>query len=292
MGEYCCLLLRVGTTYTLFSDGLHTGVNLGGKISRVTWAPEMSEDRRTPWLRLILFMVAMFLITLSAPFVNFLYFFLMFGITWAFLRWEGDESIVELGLDFDKRFVPHISIGAIAAALATALVAAIAFFFGGQLRPANEITTDLIITVILNAALFSFFEELTHRGYILTRMENLGGRGAAIIFSSLFFSLGHFSWWELAGFDILLIVLFTFNMFLGGVVLSLSYYWSGRRLWVPIAFHFIWNVIAYIMFPSFPGVVVTQPEIFQIEWGLTTIIGFLFGLTILWSLLASEKNKE
>lgn len=252
----------------------------------------MTEDRRTPWLRLILFMFAIFLIILSAPIVGIMYFFLMFAITWAFLKWEGDESIVELGLDFDKRFVPHISIGAIAAALATTLVIAIAFFFGGQLRPVNEITGDLIITVILNAVLYSFFEELTHRGYLLTRMENLGGRGAAIIISSLFFALGHFSWWEPAGFNILLIGLFTFNMFLGGVVLSLGYYWSGQRLWVPIGFHFVWNVIAYIMFPSFPGVVVTQPEIFQIEWGLTTIIGFLFGLTILWSLLAADKNKE
>lgn len=237
-------------------------------------------------------MFAMFLIALSAPLVGILIFILMYATTWAFLRWEDGESITELGFDIDNRFGPHISIGAIAAALATALVVAIAFFFGGQLRPFNEINGDLIITVIINAALFSFFEELTHRGYILTRMENLGGRGAAIIFSSLFFSLLHYSWWEPAGFNILLIVLFTFNMFLGGVVLSLSYYWSGRRLWIPVGFHFVWNVIAYIMFPSFPYDTVTQPEIFQIEWGITTIIGFLFGLFILWSFLASEKNKE
>ena len=221
-------------------------------------------------------------------------FALMYIGSWAFVRWEGGESVSELGLDIDKRFGPHIIIGAIGATLAVAVVVVIAFFFGGQLRPFNEINGDLIINVIFNAALFSFFEELTHRGYILTRMENLGGRGAAIIVSSLFFSLGHFSWWELTGFDILLIVLFTFNMFLGGVVLSLSYYWSGRRLWVPIGFHLVWNVIAYITFPSFPdpAVVVTQPEIFQIEWGFTTIIGFLFGLTILWSFLAGKKNKE
>ena len=183
------------------------------------------------------------------------------------------------------------TIGAIAAALAAALVVAIAFFFGGQLRPLNEINGDLLFNVIFNTTLFSVFEEITHRGYILTRMENLVGRGAAIVFSSLFFSLLHFSWWEPAGFNIPLIALFTFNIFLGGVVLSLSYYWSGRKLWVPIAFHFMWNVLAFIMFPSFPTVAVVQPEIFQIEWGVTTIIGFLFGLTLLWSFLASEKNK-
>ena len=267
----------------------------------------MTDDQRTPWLKLILFRLMMFLIALMYVVVRTLFigeqlasastlvvfggFALMYIGSWAFVRWEGGESVSELGLDIDKRFGPHIIIGAIGATLAVAVVVVIAFFYGGQLRPFNEINGDLIINVIFNAALFSFFEELTHRGYILTRMENLVGRGAAIVFSSLFFSLLHFSWWAPAGFDIPLIVLFTFNMFLGGVVLSLSYYWSGRRLWVPIAFHFMWNIIAYIMFPSFPTEAVVQPEIFQIEWGVTTIVGFLFGLSILWSFLASEKNK-
>ncbi len=252
----------------------------------------MAGNRRIQWLRLILFMSAMLLIFVSAPIVNIFVFLFMYTLTWAFVKWEGGKSIVELGLEFDNQFFPHITIGAVAAAISTILVAAVAFFFGGQLRPFNEITGDLIFALITNAVLFSFFEELTQRGYILTRMEELGGRGAAIIFSSLFFSLLHFSWWEPAGFDMVLIGLFTINMFLGGVVLSLSYYWSGRRLWTPIAFHFMWNVLAYIMFPSFPQEVVIQPEIFQIEWGITTIIGFLVGLSILWSFLAIEKNKE
>lgn len=250
----------------------------------------MTDTRQQSFLRLLLFMCAMFLIALSAPIANILIFLFMFTIAWAFVRWEGGESIVELGLDVDDRFGSSIIIGAIAATLAAALVTLVAFFFGGQLRLVSEITGDLIFTVVLNAVLFSFFEELTHRGYILTRMENLAGRGAAIIFSSLFFSLLHFSWWEPAGFDILLIALFTFNIFLGGVVLSFSYYWSDRKLWVPISFHFTWNTLAYIQFPSFPQVAVIQPEIFQIEWGITTVFGFLFGLLILWSLLTSAKK--
>jgi membrane protease YdiL (CAAX protease family) len=236
-------------------------------------------------------MLALFLIALSGSFVSYLIFVFMYLVTWAFLSWEGGESISELGLEIDNRFSPHLIIGAIAAALGTTLVAVIAFFFGGQLRSLDEITGYLVINVVINAALFSFFEELTHRGYLLTRMEKLTGRGPAIIFSSLFFALIHFDWWGPAGYDLFLISLFTFNLFLGGVVLSLSYYWSGRKLWVPISFHFIWNVFAYILFPEFPNEPVVQPEIFQIEWGITTIVGFLLGLSLLWSLLATEKNK-
>lgn len=258
----------------------------------VDWAPYMTDDQQTQWLRLILFMTVMFLLTLSAELLNIFYFFLMFIVTWAFVQWEGSGSIAKLGLDIDNRSGFRFIIGVLAAVFSVGLVTAIALFFGGQLRPTSEITADWMFVVITNAVLFSFIEELTHRGYILTRAEKLVGRGLAIVLSSLFFSVLHFSWWGLAGFNMLLIFIFSLNMFLGGVVLSFSYYWAGRSLWAPIGFHFMWNVLAYTLFPSFPEIPVIRPEIFQIEWGLTTIIGFLFALSILWGFLATRQNKE
>ena len=270
----------------------------------------MTDAQQARWFRLILFMIANLLIVLMAPvsyslftgdllalvatLIFFLTFILMYIVTWAFVRWDGGESIEELGVPVDSRFGSHITIGAIAGAIGAAFVVAIAFFFGGQLRTFvnTEETMNLIVNEIIITAPTAFFEELVHRGYILSRMEDLAGRRSAIFLSSIFFSLLHFSWWATPGFPVHLILLFTFNIFLGGVVLSLSYYWSGRRLWVPIAFHFMWNFLAYIMFPTFPREAVTQPEIFQIEWGITTIGGFLLGLSILWSFLATEKNKE
>ena len=122
-------------------------------------------------------------------------------------------------------------------------------------------------------------------------MDELWGKWKAIILSSLVFSLMHFSWWTPLGvISPDLILLFTFNIMLGGVVLSLGYYLSGRRLWVPIAFHFAWNMVAYVLFPYFPVDYVWMPQVFQIEWGITTIAGFLFGLSILF--LALKKNIE
>jgi len=149
----------------------------------------------------------------------------------------------------------------------------------------------LIMNQVIITVPTAMFEELVHRGYILTRLEDLSGRRSAIVLSSIFFSLLHFSWWASPGFPVHLIILFSFNLFLGGVALSLSYYWSGKRLWVPIAFHFTWNMIAYPFFPSFPRETVFMPEIFQIEWGLTTIIGFLFGISLLWGLLQAKKKE-
>ncbi|MGY5863951.1 MAG: type II CAAX endopeptidase family protein [Candidatus Thorarchaeota archaeon] len=267
----------------------------------------MNEDRQIKWLKLILFMGLNFLIVLMAPIVGvlftgeiyqlagtlvfFLTFILMYTVTWAFVIWDGGKNISELGIDFDADTVPHIVIGAIAGTAAAVSVVLFALIGGGQLRPFDQITADLIMNEIIITVPTAVFEELTHRGYILTRMENLTGRRNAILLSSIFFSLLHFSWWASPGFPLHLIILFSFNMFLGGVALSLSYYWSGKKLWVPIAFHFMWNMIAYHLFPQFPRDTVIMPEIFQIEWGITTIVGFLFGISLLWGILASRKKE-
>jgi hypothetical protein len=80
-------------------------------------------------------------------------------------------------------------------------------------------------------------------------------------------------------------------MFLGGVVLSLSYYKSGEKLWIPIGFHFTWNLFGYLFFPRFPNEPVIAPEIFQIEWSVTTILGFILGLSLVWVFL-TELNRR
>lgn len=267
----------------------------------------MNEDRETNFLKLVIFMGLNFLIVMMAPVVNvlftgelyqlagtlvfFLTFILMYTITWAFVIWDGGKYISELGIDFDDDTVPHIFIGAIAGVAASVMVLVFALVGGGQLRPVEQITADLIMNQIIITVPTAVFEELVHRGYILTRMEDLTGRRSAIILSSVFFSLLHFSWWASPGFPIHLIILFSVNLFLGGVLLSLSYYWSGKKLWVPIAFHFMWNMVAYLTFPQFPREPVITPEIFQIEWGVTTIVGFLFGISLLWGILQSKKKE-
>jgi len=268
----------------------------------------MKEDRQIKWLKLILFMAITVLIFLMSPIVSilftgdllqlvgtlvfFLTFILLYGFTWAFVKWDGGRDVSELGFVIDDAdAISHVAIGAIAAIAASVLVIVFAVVGGGQLRPFDQITADLIMNQIIITAPTAVFEELAHRGYILTRLEDLTGRRSAIFLGSIFFSLGHFSWWASPGFPIHLIILFSINLFLGGVLLSLSYFWSGKKLWVPISFHFVWNMIAYLLFPRFPNGTVIMPEIFQIEWGVTTIIGFLFGISLLWGILGSKKKE-
>ena len=266
----------------------------------------MKRDPVYEALKVILFMAFMLMIVEISPVISGLFtgelfelmataaffgtFVLMYLVTDIFARSEG-SSIGKLGMEFDDSAVPHIIIGTIAGTIAASIVIMIAFFFGGQLRPVEQMTADLLVSEIIITAPTAVFEELAHRGYILPHIEALAGKTPAIIISSIFFSALHFSWWAEPGFPLHLILIFSFNIFLGGVLLSLSYYWSGRKLWVPIAFHFAWNMLAYIIFPVYPRDPVLLPEIFQIEWGITTIIGFLIGLSIIYGLLGSRKKE-
>jgi len=218
---------------------------------------------------------------------------LMYVALVAFLRWENGGDITGLGIQFEKKTTSHIIVGLVAGSVGALLVYFIAMYFGGSLRPAAEINADLIATEILITVPVALFEELSYRGYLMPRIERLSSRTTAILLTSIWFAVLHFGWWlPLGTVPWHLILIFNFNLFLGGVVLGVSYYLSGNRLWVPIAFHFAWNMIAFILFPVYPHDPVLMPEVFQIEWGITTILGFILGLSLVWVLLQELKNKK
>ncbi|MHA2228517.1 MAG: CPBP family intramembrane glutamic endopeptidase [Candidatus Thorarchaeota archaeon] len=271
----------------------------------------MNIGNREKLLRVVLYVFIAFLIVAMTPFiagplegselyelVGTLLFFLTFILTYlavyTFVRWEGGTSVSDLGINLDDRDTfPHLVIGLVAGAAAVIVVVLLALTFGGELRPVSEIGENVLANVIVVTVPTAIFEELSHRGYLMPRMVELWGKNKGIIISSAFFASLHFGWWiPLGTIPYHLVLLFSFNMFLGGVVLSFSYFWSGNKLWVPIGFHFAWNMVAYIAFPSFPTAIVTSPELYQIEWGLTTIPGFLFGLSLIWMLLYQLKLKK
>ncbi|NHJ13913.1 MAG: CPBP family intramembrane metalloprotease [Candidatus Thorarchaeota archaeon] len=220
-------------------------------------------------------------------------FLLMYLAILGFIKWEGHSDVTELGIKWDSETHIHLVIGAIAGIGAALAVYLVALVFGGSLTPIESINADLIISEIVITAPVAFFEELCYRGYLMTRIESVSNRGAALILSSLWFGLLHFGWWFPFGtIPPHLILTFTASMVLGGIVLGISYYLSGRRLWVAIAFHFAWNMLAYILFPVYPREPAVLPEIFQIEWGITTLPAMLFGLSLIWILLDIFKKKE
>jgi membrane protease YdiL (CAAX protease family) len=270
----------------------------------------MNDERQEKILRVILFTFIMLLIIEMSPIILsfflgdlraligtglfFLTFLLKYLTVLGFLYWEGKDSISSLGADLeDEKILSHLLIGSISAIISVILIAGLAIIFGGDLRPFSRIDADLITTEIIITVPTAYFEELCYRGYLTPRTVELWGKTKGIVLSSLLFSLWHFSWWSpLGSVPIHLIIIFTFNLFLGGVVLSLSYYLSGKRLWVPIGFHFGWNMLGYLLFPTYPFEAVTSPEIFQFEWGITTLLGFILGLSLIFLFLAESNRKK
>jgi len=230
---------------------------------------------------------------LVATIVFFAVYGMMYILVVVFVRREQRGSVTDLGLQQGPETVSHLVIGTVSGAAAALLVYAFALVFGGQLRAIDEVTVDLILSQIIITIPVAVLEELAYRGYLLTRLSEIWGRSSGLVLSSLFFSVLHFGWWlPLGTVSADLILLFSVNLFLGGLVLGFSYYASGERLWVAIAFHFAWNIAAYVLFPIFPTQPVLMPEIFQIEWGWTTIPGFLFGLSLVWSLMRINRSQR
>ncbi|MGM0686974.1 MAG: CPBP family intramembrane glutamic endopeptidase [Promethearchaeati archaeon] len=219
---------------------------------------------------------------------------LMYATVLIFLRWESNTSIGDLGGDIDDETAHGLMVGLTGGIVGSGLTVLLALLFGGDLRSLSEITLALVTGNAVVTVLVSYVEELVYRGYLLTRASKLGGgKRFGIILSSIAFSLLHYSWWTpLGSIPLHLTLLFTFNLFLGGVVLSLGFFLSGKRLWAPAGFHFAWNMIAYIAFPVFPAEPVENPAILQIEWGLTTIPAFLIGLVVMWLILNLRKKDE
>ena len=259
-------------------------------------------------VRVVLFSLVMLIVVELSPLVTgplygsdlyalvgtllfFVTFALMYFAAALFVRWEGGKSVKELGLTIDSKTMPSMIVGGVSGLVAAGFVVFVALIFGGQLRPVSDITSDLLANEIIVTVPVAVFEELCYRGYLLSRMAELWGLSGGLILSSLVFSLLHFNWWlPLGSVPYPLVAIFTFNLFLGGMVLGSSYYLSGNRLWAPIAFHFVWNMIAYVLFPVYPQDLVVAPELFQIEWGITTIPGFLLGLSV--TLLLLKRHPE
>ncbi|MEM2142834.1 MAG: type II CAAX endopeptidase family protein [Candidatus Thorarchaeota archaeon] len=225
-----------------------------------------------------------------APVVSTLAFFGFYGLmilSVKVLLWTEDGGpLVRLGLDIDNRTLPLLAVGGLGGILSAGYVYVVALFLGGSVKLIAEVSSDMVISQGIITALVALVEEICYRGYLMTRLAESFGRPAGVIISSAFFSLMHYSWWF--GNDTVtpeLVAMFSLNLFVGGMVLGLSYYATGRVLWTAVGFHYFWNMMAYTLFPVFPRDSVASPILFQIEWGMTTIPAFLLGLLVMVGLL-------
>ncbi len=127
---------------------------------------------------------------------------------------------------------------------------------------------------LLVLTLGALAEELFFRGYIISHWR--GRMWWAILFSSLVFAIMHFP--KISS-------LFSFaDILLAGIVLALMYIWSDR-LWMPIGFHFAWNMMIPVttgrsMFHEGIMLLNYYPNAWVSYWWLIDLGALLLGLFV------------
>jgi membrane protease YdiL (CAAX protease family) len=172
--------------------------------------------------------------------------------------------------------------GAIAGFALISLSLGLFWILGGyQFQSFHRLTPAEFGFFILSWLAVAFSEELLFRATIYRLFINIFGTWTAILLSSIFFAIAHFS--PTAGVTITGFSLFIYT-FLAGVMLSAAYTATGK-LWLPIGLHFGWDFATGAIFEFMVKGKETNDGLAE---GLVALIGSAF---FLWIVLKKQSKK-
>jgi membrane protease YdiL (CAAX protease family) len=191
------------------------------------------------------------------------------ALTWAFCRFVDRGSLRDLGLQ-KRGWLPLLAAGlGLGAFLELFVVVVLAVAGGLTIELSPSWPSIALVASVVSWIITSFNEELAFRGYIMQRLDQAWGTVAAVVVSSIVFSLVHiFN----PNVDLFAIV----NLFVAGLLLACGYLVT-RSLWLPIGFHIAWN-LAEIHILGLPGSGISEPSIFRtFAYGPEFVTGGGFG---------------
>ncbi len=155
--------------------------------------------------------------------------------TWAFRRWLDKAPLRDLGFArgaFWKEVIAGLGLG-----LASMVVILAAHLVLGRAQFTLVTTGVAALGLLMSTALVlvpaAATEEIIFRGYLLQTLEGWRGWALGVIASSILFGLAH-------ALNPNVTALSLANIALAGIVFCLAYRLT-RRLWMVIAYHFMWN---------------------------------------------------
>lgn len=157
-----------------------------------------------------------------------------FLTVYVFRRYVNHKSFISLGFSFRKR-LPDLLIGSAIGCLI--MIAGFLILTSVDQIAVESVSvniSDLLWSLMLFACV-SVLEEMVSRGFILGNLMDCMNRHAALLLSSLLFSLTHL-------FNPNTALLPMFNLFLAGILLGSAYIYT-RNLWFAIGMHLFWNFV-------------------------------------------------
>ena len=208
-------------------------------------------------------------------------------------------SFKSLGMDFPLGWKKSTLAYYNAALLLVTFHVVVSIVIGGLLISVMSVLTPEAIGFVLMAQvaqfIVGFFEEYSFRGYMLAATE-LYGRRTSLFISSISFSLVHVFAIIPYAYPVESIMVFIFNMFLGGWALGLVRQKTGSLI-PPIAFHASWNFFGYHLYglmgsdTTFFTTTYLMPDILvKFEFGFITTI--IFAVLILILSFARARDQE
>lgn len=221
---------------------------------------------------------------------------LILPLTYLFRRFLDGDTVLSLGLARAAGWLRDMVAGLLLGTVLIGAIFAVEWAMGWltvegfrwQVQSPLLVVVNLLIYLLLMVAV-AFYEELAYRGYILQNLNADWAVFVAVVASSLVFGLFH-------GLNPNVTWLALLNIFLAGVVLAACYLVT-RSLWLPMAFHFSWNVVQGAIF-SYPvsglpaeGLLLTSTVgnplltggAFGPEGGLLSTVALCLALLLLWA---------
>lgn len=220
-------------------------------------------------------------------------------LTWAFRRWLDKAPFRDLGFArgaFWKEAAIGLGIGL--ASMIVVLLIQLVLRWASLTLAAGAAAPGALASTALALLPAAATEEIVFRGYVLQTLESWRGWRLGVIVSSILFGLAHAVNPHVG-------LLALTNIAAAGVVFCLAYRLT-RRLWLPVAYHFMWNYaqgpvfgfpVSGMDFGAAAQTTVTGPALwtggaFGPEGGLlVTLVLVVTGLG-LWSVIKSRHGGQ
>ncbi|MEI6091876.1 MAG: type II CAAX endopeptidase family protein [bacterium] len=194
--------------------------------------------------------------------------------------WRAESRASLFGIQLDNQFFKNIFLGLFLVLTSYIVIIAARKLTGSVFTVNPEFTKDLLFKTIAICLLVAIYEEIFARGIIFQALIEKFGVYTSSIFVSVIFATLHL-------FNPSISVISFLVTFFASLILCAMYI-QTKSLWLPISFHFFWNLLQILFLDSnVSGIyfvkylLISKQENLLEKWGFGGVYGIEGGLIVL-----------